>query len=367
MSIPASSAVSSINFPALNAAALRTASPGSTAQFKEATATNAAATAQPSFALGADNSLVTSAVLDSLGILQNASPSAVANALASVFAANLGVTATSLEGTATSVNDLALTALFQGSSTIGGTDATAQTFSDLLIAAANLAATSADVNSTLSGSIAPSDLQTALLNSTTLAVSSLAQADVTLVAAAGGSSKPASAAAALITSAVASVQNLTLDNISAISSSAAPLGLALANQASETALLALPIPAAAVAPQVATTTVTAPPAATNLPTAAIAAAASATTTNISGDQFASSMTLQSQFPDAVAQAVSTVATDPSYAAAAAELYASAAIFHFMQAEAQQGLLNVTGSIPPVHPIRRSNSLSENRYATPKLR
>ena len=364
MAIPASSGISNVYLPALSAAALRTALPSSNVQFKEAAfgAAGRVAGLARQTATGSDSSTVTAAVLDSLGILQNASPSAAANALSSLLAANLGVTAGSLESTATSVNDLALTQLFQGASATNGTDATAQAFSDLIIEAANIAATSVDVNSTLSGTTAPSDLQTALLNSTTLTVSSLAQADVTLVAAAGGSSNLAGATAAIITGAVAGVQNLTLDNISAIASNAAPLGLSLSTLPPTTPVVALQVPTEAAAPvtSAATNTVTAPPTVTAVPIAPIVGAATTVATNSTGAQFGSNSALQSLIADAVAQAVSTVATDPSYAAAAAQLYASAAVFHFMQAEVQPSLGSIAGSILPVLPVRRSSVLLENR-------
>ena len=73
--------------------------------------------------------------------------------------------------------------------------------------------------------------------------------------------------------------------------------------------------------------------------------------------FAASGALQGLLADAATQALSTVATDPAYGAAAAELYASVGAMHSSTNDSQYPLPRVASPlIPPVMPARDSSDL-----------
>lgn len=95
------------------------------------------------------------------------------------------------------------------------------------------------------------------------------------------------------------------------------------------------------------------------PTTTVApAATAASSTATAAGFFNASAVLQSLLADAAAQALTTVARDPAYGAAAAALYVSAGIFNFRLNESQSPLPRVSSPIPlPVLPIRSRAQLT----------
>jgi hypothetical protein len=87
------------------------------------------------------------------------------------------------------------------------------------------------------------------------------------------------------------------------------------------------------------------------------AATVVTGTATAAGYFAASGALRGLLTEAAAQALSTVATDPAYGAAAAELYASVGAMHSPTNDSQYPLPRVSSPlIPPVLPVRDSSDL-----------
>lgn len=304
-------------------------------------------------------------LIDALGILQNSPSNSAAKALSSLLSANLGLTASVLKTQTANASALDSTGLLRNSLTSSTTDSTAQSFASLLVAEANLATARLNANVTPSSDINGTGvLQTSLVDSTTQALTGLAVADVNLATAAVDTSTTTDTTVG-VASALGDVQNLSAESTSEVASEEVASGLpATGLNTPATGLQATATAEAVKNPAVNTQntpTANASEAVSSPPViSAIPAATELSSTATAAGFFNANVVLQSLVTDAAAQALTTVATDPTYAAAAAALYVSAGVFHSQLNVPQNLLPGVSSPIPlPVLPIKSSTKLAAN--------
>lgn len=245
-------------------------------------------------------------------------------------------------------------------STTPAANSMAENFNALLVAQANLATAGINPVAATSGDIyATGELQSALANSTAQDLTPLAVANLNLATAAVGSGTETATNVGIL-GLLGQIQNAPGQNEplagnlppTAVPTPAATVLPATAAAVANPAIAAPVTTNASQAASTPATTVASPVAAA--PSSGTASTTTASSTTASSTTpagfFEAGSAFQALLADASIRAMATVATDPTYAAAAAALYASAGIFQYRQNEAMHLLPRVTSPFPPILPL-----------------